>query len=341
MTRQEIDRLIDREGLPGAAKQRRVAAIIFTYRCTIRCRHCLFGCADNQADVVMTPRQCADGLAMLHDTGRVVHIAGGEAMLYWNRLAESVRLAHAEGCAPHFIETNCSFAVSDEIVRDRFTFLRAHGVKGILASADPFHQEFVPAERFIRVRRLTADIFGPRNFYGSTADAAEIQALGRVTRDERVLREYVRKHPPVMVGTAWRKLSPYLDQYGVSSPDLPLRHWQAYLHGPACRAEFATETIWELHIDPYGNIQTNCGMILGNVSAVTPAQLLAAGPEKANRFVKTVSESGALGLAELTRNEYGFEIPRQVTQNCDLCYRTRRFLRTHHPEIFGPAEVYS
>ncbi|MBT4498668.1 MAG: hypothetical protein HOC74_13155 [Gemmatimonadetes bacterium] len=33
-------------------------------------------------------------------------------------------------------------------------------------------------------------------------------------------------------------------------------------------------------------------------------------------------------------------IPAWVTQNCDLCYRARTFLRRFHPEIFGPEEIY-
>ena len=46
------------------------------------------------------------------------------------------------------------------------------------------------------------------------------------------------------------------------------------------------------------------------------------------------------GLARLAQNEYGFELPEKVTQNCELCYLTRCFLRQHHPEVFGPQEVY-
>ncbi|MFH1567849.1 MAG: radical SAM protein, partial [Gemmatimonadota bacterium] len=130
-TRAEVEQLVAQVGVVAAAQQCHVAAILFTYRCSIRCRHCLFGCGGDRPDVVMSPRQCVDGLALLHQTGRVVHIAGGEAMLYWDALSEALRLAHAEGNAPHFIETNCSFATDDEIVRKRLGFMAAHGVKGL------------------------------------------------------------------------------------------------------------------------------------------------------------------------------------------------------------------
>ena len=99
--------------------------------------------------------------------------------------------------------------------------------------------------------------------------------------------------------------------------------------------------MWELHIDPYGNIQTNCGMILGKLPESSPSGLLARGLEKANRFVSTVCDQGAVGLAELAHREYGFVLPESVAQTCELCYLTRSFLRRFHPDVFGPAEVYT
>lgn len=341
MSKRDIDHLIDEVGLPQAATQRKVVAILFTYRCTIRCRHCLFGCAGDRPDVAMNPRQCADGLALLHQTGRVVHIAGGEAMLYWDMLAASIRLAHGEGSAPHFIETNCSFAVDDAITRDRLEFLAAHSGRGIYASADIFHQEHVPPDRFLRVRRLTREIFGERNFYGPQADDAQIRELADIARDPESLREHVRRHSPNMVGAAHRQLSRYLDRFPPDSPELPRRGWQGRIERDNCLNEFRADTLWELHLDPYGNLQTNCGIILGKVEQISPADLLARGPEDANPFVRLLCERGPLGLAELARDRHGFTIPDQVTQTCQLCYLTRSFLRPFYPETFGPEEVYT
>jgi len=288
----------------------------------------------------MTPRQCADGLALLHQTGRVIHIAGGEPMLYWSILAESVRMGAAEGNAPHFIETNCSFAGDDRVVRERFEILAGYGVKGILASSDPFHQEFVPADNFLRVRRIAREIFGEKNFWGSDSSPEEIHKLEGLTKDEARLREYVRKNPPGMVGASQRNLARFLDRYAPDDSRLPVWGWRGDRERDKCLNQFTADTMWELHIDPYGNIQTNCGIVLGRLPEVTPAALLAKGPEKANRFVKIVCEQGPRGLMELARREYGFPVPERVTQSCELCYLTRTFLRRTHPDIFGPQEVY-
>lgn len=341
MTKHEIDQRIDAIGLAQAGVQCRVAAVLFTYRCSIACRHCLFGAAPGRPDVVMTVRQCADALELLHETGRVIHIAGGEPMLYWEILPDAVRLARAAGHSPHFIETNCSFAVNDDIVYERLGFLATNGVKGIFASADVFHQEFVPAENFLRVRRIAREIFGEKNFWGPENGEAEVRDFESAAGDETRLRESVRRHPPGMVGTAQRELARFLDSYAPHDKELPTWSWLEPAEENNCRQQFQADRMWELHLDPYGNIQTNCGMILGQIPEITPARLLANGPEKVNQFVRTVCEQGAVGLADLAHREYGFVLPERVTQTCELCYLTRCFLRQFHPEVFGPQEVYS
>ena len=54
-----LDIAIDELGLFPAIGKYRVAAVLFTYQCTITCRHCMFGCRSGRADdaAVMTPEQ--------------------------------------------------------------------------------------------------------------------------------------------------------------------------------------------------------------------------------------------------------------------------------------------
>ena len=76
-----------------------------------------------------------------------------------------------------------------------------------------------------------------------------------------------------MIGTARRKLAQYLNHFDPRDDRLPRWGWRGHRSGKDCMCELRAETIWELHIDPYGNIQTNCGMILGRLSETTPAVL--------------------------------------------------------------------
>ena len=335
-----IEDAIGEMGIRAAGERHGVASLLFTYRCSIRCRHCLFGCTADRPDVVMSARQVAKGLALLHETGRVIHVAGGEPMIYWDEFSSCLRAAHEAGDAPHFVETNCSFATSERPAAERLEFLASRGVRGLLASADPFHQEMVPAERFLLVRRLAREVFGERNFWGSENPDEEITALEQVSKDPAQLREYVRSHTPVMVGTARKELASYLDQYDPRDDRLPRMGWRGPRRGTGCMDQFSAESLWELHLDPYGNIQTNCGIILGKWPEMSPAEVLANGPENANAFTKILCEQGPLGLAELATIRYDFVWPDLVSQDCELCFLARKHLRAYHPEVFGPAEIY-
>jgi hypothetical protein len=288
----------------------------------------------------MPTARAVEHLQALHGLGRVVHIAGGECLMYWDDLVDVLEQSCSEGVQPHFIETNCSFATDDGVVTDRLAVLKRNGVAGILMSADPFHQAFVPAERFLRVRRQARDLFGPENVWCTDASEEEIRDLERVAADEDRLRDYVRAHPPRMVGTAHRELRRYLD--AVSLKDLPPGHgWRLPHEGRDCAVEFDRERIWEVHIDPYDNIQTNCGVILGNTKDLSLAEVMERGPAEANPIARTLAEGGPFALAEMAREAHGVAVPDRAVSKCDLCYAVRTALRRYYPEILGPAEVYT
>jgi len=337
--RNRADEIIAEVGVVAAGDRLGVAAILYTYQCTIACRHCCFGCAADRPHVHMPTPKAIEHLHALHLLGRVIHIAGGECMMYWDDLTDVLEQSHAEGVQPHFIETNCSFAIDDAIVAERLAVLKANGVVGILMSADPYHQAFVPPERFLRVRRQARDLFGAENVWCPGGSDDEIRDLVNIGADEARLREHVRAHPPRMVGTAHRDLRRHLDAVPVGS--IPPGHGWRFAHaGSDCGVEFDADRIWEVHIDPYNNIQTNCGVILGNTDSIRLAEVMERGPANANFVTKLLAQGGPAALAEWARDEHGFVIPAEVVSKCDLCYTVRTFLRPFHAEILGPAEVY-
>ena len=340
--RENTDQRIRRIGLPKAGTELKVAAILFTYRCTIACRHCLFGCAAKRPDVVMDAARCVQYLGQLHRLGRVVHIAGGEAMMYWDVLKEVLERAHPRGLAPHFIESNCSFAANDAIVRERFEFFQRMGVFGVYLSTDPYHQQFVSPEHFLRARRIAGEIFGRQNVWCSGAGDQDVREHAAIARDGQRLAEFVRKHPPQMVGTAARELSPLLPSIPLDPATAQPRQAGAAAteaFNQPCRSQFVPVGIWEIHIDPYDNIQTNCGVIVGNATK-TPVDELMADGLLTSDIVRVLSVEGPAGLARWARDRHGYVVPPAVCQKCELCYRTRSFLRRFHPEVLGPAELY-
>lgn len=340
MPRDAVDERIRQIGLVKAGGELKVAAILFTYRCTISCRHCLFACGRSRPDVAMDPRRCVRYLGQLHDLGRVVHIAGGEPMLYWDVLAETLELASRQGLSPHFIETNCSFATDDAVVRQRFGLFKRRGLFGVLLSCDPYHQEHVPPENFIRARRIAREMFGAENVWASDASEEQVRDYANIHRDGGRLAEHVRANPPMFTGRACQELGRFIDPVPIDQLP-PQRGWRGELRPPDCAAEFDAESIWEVHIDPYDNIQTNCGVILGKADRISVAELMARGLREANFIVRVLSEEGPTGLAEFARREHGFQMPQRARQKCELCFTTRRFLRPHYPDILAPEEIYT
>ena len=198
---------------------------------------------------------------------------------------------------------------------------------------------FVPPERFCRTRRIAREVFGEPNVWCPDDPDERIGEFAKIARDERRLGEYVRAQPPVLVSAAYEQLRGFLDDYPLA--DVPLETgWRIRYRTRGCATDFDRQTIWELHIDPYDNLQTNCGVILGDATRTTPLELMRRGPENANEIVRLLARAGPFGLMELARDEHGFTPPERAHSKCALCYQVRKFLRPFYPDVFGPAEVY-
>lgn len=333
-----VDEVIVQVGVARAIDIKKVAGLIFTYRCTIACRHCLFNCSPQQPDVCMTLEDGVEFLRQLRATDRAVHIAGGEAMMYYQQMLAICQTANEEGCAPHFIETNASWCTDDDVTRRRYEELKQARLQGVLISADPYHQKFVPPELRFRAYRWAADIFGRENVAGADFSLEQLFDLRRIGRDEGRLAKYSREHSPQLVGRAGDTLADFY-------PDRPLEalaedgDWRGRPMGKSCRREFDGREMWEIHIDPYGNIQTCCGIIIGDAREKPVIQWIDQGFHTDNELVRMAYENGPYAYLELAVR-HGYRAREGYPQKCNLCWEVRKFLRPYFPDTFGPAEIY-
>jgi hypothetical protein len=333
-----VAEVIAREGVAAAIAKKHVASLLFTYRCTITCPHCLFNCGPRHPPVFTPIEQAVEYLRQLHATDRVIHIAGGEAMMFYPALLQVCERAGRAGVAPHFIETNATFAVNDPVTRHRLTRLRECGVQGLLISSDPYHQRYCPPERYARCFRIAVEVFGRENVAAAERTLPELEQLRAIGRDPDRLAEYTRRHPPRLVGRAGDELSPLFPPRPV--PDLTDAMWHGGQGRADCRQEFDPQTMWEIHIDPYGNIQTCCGIIVGHMAETTLPALMARGFLGRSPVVDAVYSGGPAALLEIAVRR-GYRPGAGYPQKCGLCWEVRRFLRPHFPESLGPDEVYT
>jgi hypothetical protein len=337
MQSRPVDAVVESEGVARAIQQKRVASLLLTYRCTLACAHCLFSCGPHHPREFHSVEQGVRYLRMLRATDRVIHIAGGEAMMEYETLLAICHEASRCGATPHFIETNATWCTNTAKVRERLTELRAAGVCGLYISADPFHLAFYPVDRYRRCYETAVGVFGQENVVASALTRQQLLEMQHTGRDPERLREFVRESPPRMVGRAGEVLARCLPVRVVE--DLardPMWH-----EGPAgmpCAWEFSPATMWEIHLDPYGNVQTCCGVILGNVERAPLSELMETGLGEDDPIVTALREEGPVGLLRIAE-ALGYRRESYV-QKCHACWRVRKFLRPHHPQTLGPDEIY-
>jgi hypothetical protein len=196
----------------------------------------------------------------------------------------------------------------------------------------------VPAEYILRARRIGVDTFGRENVMANFAPPEEVERMAVVGEDDDLLGEYTRKHAPRLVGRAGRELARYLPDRSID--DLrPDRLWHGDPPGDgSCRSEFEPDEMWEIHVDPYGNIQTCCGIILGNAHQIPLADRMKNGFTD-GEVAKAVHKDGPFELLRMAV-ELGYEPREGYPQKCNLCWEVRCYLRPYFPDELGPDEIY-
>ena len=332
-----VRQVIDEEGVAAAIGLKHVAGVLYTYRCTLACAHCCFNCCPDRPDRYTPHGDALEHLCQMHAIDRVVHIAGGEAMMYWDALRRLCREAGRKGVAPHFIETNASFAASPGLARKRLAELRDCGVEGLLISSDPYHQAMCPPAHFSHCLEAAREVFGERNVIAGAPSKAVAVENAAIARDPARLADFTRRNPPLLSGRAGD------DLYGMFQEKPLDRLVDAMWHGGEgvahCAQEFHPETIWEVHIDLHGNILTCCGIILGHTREISLPDLMAQGFLGRSVIVDAVYHTGPIGLLALAER-HGYTPRSGYPQKCGLCWQVRRFLRPLYPDAIGPAEIY-
>lgn len=333
-----VEQVIREHGVAAAIGLKHVASLLYTYRCTLSCKHCCFNCSPRRPSKRPSTEQAVEWLRQLHQTDRVIHIAGGEAMMYYDDLLAVCIAANRHGVSPHFIETNATFARTDALTRDRLTRLRDAGVQGLLISADPYHQRICPPANRKRCRDIAAEVFGERNVAAGDHTLEDLDDFRTIGRDPERLGEWTRRHPPLLSGRAGEELAAYF-------PDRPAHElademWHGGAGDPTCRLEFDPETMWEIHVDPHGNLQTCCLIVVGNIHERPLPEWMREGFLGRSPIVDAVYREGPIGLIRIAQN-LGYEPRAGYPQKCGMCWEVRKFLRPHFPDALGPDEVYA
>ncbi len=284
-----------------------------------------------------------------------VHLTGGEAFLYWDRLQEILKEGQKQNLGKvDLIETNGFWATDEKIINQRIKRLDELGMHRFKISTDPFHQEFVDAGPLRRLAELAKEILGHKRvlvrWEKYLDNPIQMKELSETERRRRYI-DTLNDYPCRFTGRAAGKLAEIVASELVGWAGSPAHAAQDMLRHTAwanqlpilqnCKNSFLSAK--GVHIDPFGNVfsGTCSGIIVGNVNQ-TPLEEIwkQFGPAK-DSFIHTLFNAGPYGLL-LQAEKLGYKKRDFYAGKCHLCTDIRQFLFNNglKKSTIGPAECY-
>lgn len=166
-------------------------AISLTYQCPIECRSCMVDCGPSrQGELSVNQIKRYIDMAAQVESIRVVTYTGGEPFLVLPTLREAIHYAKSVHNLWSGLITNAFWAISYTRAYGLLQDLQARGLISLCASADKFHQEYIPLDCVInavmaaRHLGLTCSIRHTYTCTESTQDLVEKLVAGGLPRGE-------------------------------------------------------------------------------------------------------------------------------------------------------------
>lgn len=265
----------------------------------------------------MSLAMAVDAVQQAHDLGtiREIYLEGGEPFLYYPVMLETVRRASSLGLEVGIV-TNSYFAVTVEDADLWLRPLKEAGLKSIFISDDTFHsdpsQEQTPAAR--------------------AKQAAQNMGLDIGTiciEPPRGIPNDKEKGAPILGGDVrfrGRAVEKLLDD------SLPRKPWDSFTE---CPDEDFNE-IGRLHLDSYGNLYSCQGLVVGNLTERSLADVIRDYDPTSHPIIGPLQRGGPNELVRV----YNLPLRETYVDACHLCYLARKMLRSRFPRELAPPEVY-
>jgi hypothetical protein len=318
-----------------------VLKIHLTYRCSAECDHCHLFATHSARDVLSLDLALSviRDLKRLNDLQLVV-LLGGEPGLVPELTHTLVREIRALGLGAR-VETNASWATSEEAARAFLEPLYAVDTE-VMLSVDAFHEPFIPLGNLERAIRVSESLGVNFNLEVPYLDyPGERHPLDQ--RTNALLAELVRRlgHAPAHIctgpiffkGRAAHTLAPAIAEQrrgGIPTECCDTVPW--WLDG-------SQQTLQLLGLDPYGNLNKECGIVIGNATRHSVEAILRGFDAVKHPILSELIRSGPLGLARLALAE-GYPMREHYADKCHLCQEAREALRKKYPDLLQPGQQY-
>lgn len=290
---------------------------ILTYTCNFECDHCFLYCSPRSGGT-FSIGQVTEVLDEAQKIGTIdeIYFEGGEPLLYFPLLNESVRRAGERGFKVGVV-TNGYGALSEEDAELWLRPLAESGLSYLDISNDVFHYG-EEAENPAAVAEKVAKRFGIE---------AESICIEPPKVKQRPAEKESKGRPIVggdvkFRGRAVEKLS----------HDLPLRPWKEMRECPYEDLESPSR----VHVDPFGNVHICQGISMGNMWQVPLSDLVRNYKPQAHPICGPLIRGGPAELATAlkVKHEAGY------IDECHLCYSARWAAVDIYLNNLSPRQVY-
>ncbi len=294
--------------------------IITNYYCTSKCRHCLYGCSPSWDKKYIDAEQVNFNLLKVRSLGcRSVHVGGGEPFLNISGLEMVLQEAHKKGVGIEYVETNSSWFKDEESAVNLLKRLQQSGLRQLLVSISPFHNEFIPffkVKGVMRACRKTGIQVFPwvMDFYNDLEQLDENNTHKLEEFEDLFGSAYLRNIPSrYWIHFGGRSLYTFKNYF--AEKPLP----EILNQSEPCTE--LTDTS-HFHIDLFGNyIPGLCSGL--SIRAQDLGNML---DKDKYLFITTLYSKGIKGFLDIAVQEYDFQPDAYYVSKCHLCFEIRSFL---------------
>ena len=312
------------------------SGIITNYSCNASCRHCMFASSPECSKNYISPEMSEQVASLLEEAGtNSVHIGGGEPFLNFNGLLCLIGALNRHNVGIDYIETNAYWCKDEDFARARLEKLKKLGVSTIMVSVDPYHLEYVPLERPLKLCALLDE-------YGFEYFVWQQKFLKRLLK-LNISKTHTREEISAVLGQDYIVETAREYGLGINGRALVFAD-EIYEKRPA--QFFATDeecpslTIpHHCHIDLYGNAVPSrctgiCAKAVDYLNLDTP-------PEKYPVLSRLIS-GGTRALFDYATQK-GFEPDKDgYATRCAFCFAMREYLERTCPSCdLSDADFYS
>lgn len=296
--------------------------LITNYYCSSACRHCLYRCSPKWPKEYISPETARQNLETIRNLGcRGIHIGGGEPLLQPEALAAVLEVAHKTGVYVEYVETNSSWYRNHDEACTLLETLADQGLKTLLVSISPFHNEHIPFYKVKGVLEACRQT-GISVFPWVSGFIPDLSAFN--DRQPHTLKEYQQRfggdYCETLPQRYWISLGGRaLDTFGKFSAKKSVSQIiSANRRGCSELAE-----VGHFHIDLYENYVPGlcAGLSIRRKDLGSPLSLEEY-PIISRLYMKGIGE-----FLEYAAEEYGFKTSETgYASKCELCHEIRRFL---------------